>query len=102
MIRKHHNYKPQTTLWHRDEEPLKKTCPIKPKHHAELILPRKLIAPSMPNIDITVNGVSKQLSKLNLGKAAGPDNLTSRILKELHSEVAPMLSDIYYSSLREG
>ena len=44
----------------------------------------------------------KQLSKLNPGKAAGPDNLTSRILKELHSEVAPMLSDIFNSSLREG
>ena len=56
----------------------------------------------MPNINITVNGVSKQLSKLNPGKAAGPDNFTSRILKELHSEVAPMLSDIFNSSLREG
>ena len=22
MIRKYHNHKPQTTLWHRDEEPL--------------------------------------------------------------------------------
>ena len=56
----------------------------------------------MPNINITVNGASKQLSKLNLGKAAGPDNLTSRILKELHSEVVPMLTDIFNSSLREG
>ena len=34
--------------------------------------------------------------------AAGPDNLTSRILKVLHSEVAPILADIYNSSLREG
>ena len=49
-----------------------------------------------------VNGVSKQLSKLNPGKAAGPDNLTLRILRELHSEVAPMLTDIYNSSLRKG
>ena len=56
----------------------------------------------MPNINITVNGVSKQLSKLNPGKAAGPDNLTFRILKELHSEVAPMLTDIYNSSLCKG
>ena len=79
-----------------------KPVPLKLKHLAELILPRKLISPTMPNINITVNGVSKQLSKLNPGKAAGPDNLTSRILKELHSEVAPMLSDIFNSSLREG
>ena len=49
-----------------------------------------------------VTGVSKQLSKLNPGKAAGPDNLTSRILKELHSEVTPTLTDIYNSSLRKG
>ena len=79
-----------------------KPVPLKLKHLAELILPRKLISPTMPNINITVNGVSKQLSKLNPGKAAGPDNLTSRILKELHSEVVPMLSDIFNSSLREG
>ena len=50
----------------------------------------------------SVNGVSKQLSKLNNGKAAGPDNLTSRILKEVHNEIAPILSDIYNSSLHEG
>ena len=79
-----------------------KPVPLKLKHLAELILPGKLISPTMPNMNITVNGVSKQLSKLNPGKAAGPDNLTSRILKELHSEVAPMLSDIFNSSLREG
>ena len=79
-----------------------KLVPLKLKHLAELILPRKLISPTMPNISITVNGVSKHLSKLNPGKAAGPDKLTSRILKELYSEVAPMLTDIYNSSLREG
>ena len=79
-----------------------KLAPLKPKHLAELILSRKLISPIMPNINITVNGVSKQLSKLNPGKPAGPDNLTSRILKELHGEVAPMLTDVHNSSLREG
>ena len=47
----------------------------------------------MPNISITINGVSKQLSKLNPGKAAGPDKLSSRILKELHREIASMLTD---------
>ena len=54
----------------------------------------------MPDINITIHGVSKQRSKLNPGKSAGPDNLTSRILKELHN--APMLTDIYNSSLHEG
>ena len=56
----------------------------------------------MPNLNITINGVSKQLSKLNPDKAAGPDTHTSRILKELHSEVAPMLTDIFNSSLHVG
>ena len=39
---------------------------------------------------------------MNPGKAAGLDNLTSRILKKLHNEIAPMLSDIFNTSLREG
>ena len=56
----------------------------------------------MPNLNITINGVSKQLSKLNPDKAVGQDNHTSIILKELHSEVAPMLTDIFNSSLHEG
>lgn len=56
----------------------------------------------MQNIVITVGGVSKQLSKLNPGKAAGPDNLSSRILKELHDEIAPILTDIFNTSLAEG
>ena len=45
--------------------------------------------------------MSKQLSNLNPGKAAGPDNLTSRILKELHNEIASMISDIFNTSLGE-
>ena len=56
----------------------------------------------MPDININVHGMSKQLSKLNPGKAAGPDNLSSRILKELHHEIAPILTDICNCSLREG
>ena len=79
-----------------------KLVPLKLKHLAELILPRNVTFPTMPDINITIHGVSKQLSKLNPGKAAGPDNLTSRILKELHNEIAPMLTDIYNSSLRES
>ena len=72
------------------------------KHPAELILPRKLISPTMSKVNITVNRVSTQLSKLIPGRATGPDNLTSRILKEHYSEIDPMVTDIYNSSLREG
>ena len=42
------------------------------------------------------------ISKLNPGKAVGPDGLTSQILKELHIEVAPILADIFNTSLHEG
>ena len=48
----------------------------------------------MPDITINTCGVSKQPSKLNPGKAAGLDGLTSRILKDLHIEVAPIFTDI--------
>ena len=37
--------------------------------------------------------------KLNPGKAAGPDNISPRILKELHNEIAPILTDISNTSL---
>ena len=56
----------------------------------------------MPYITITVSGVAKQLSKLNPGKTAGPDNLTSRILKELHNKIALILTDIFDTSFSEG
>ena len=79
-----------------------KLVPLKLKHLTELIFPRSSTLPKMPEIHISINGVSKQLSKLNPGKAAGPDNLTSRILKEIHNEIAPILTDIYNSSLHEG
>ena len=70
------------------------------KHLAVSVLPRNATFPTMPAIHITASGVSKQLSKLNPGKAASPDNLTSRILQELHHEIAPMLIDICNSSLK--
>ena len=56
----------------------------------------------MPDIFINTSGVSKQLSRLNPGKAAGPDGLTSRILKELYIEIAPILTDIFNTSLHES
>ena len=46
--------------------------------------------------------MSKQLLKLNPGEAAGPDNISPRILKELHNKIAPILTDIFNKSLSEG
>ena len=50
--------------------------------------------PEINNINITVSGVEKLLSKLNPTRAAGPDNLTPRVLKELAPFIAPILSHI--------
>ena len=79
-----------------------KLVPLKLRHLVELVLPRKLSIPPMQNITISVSGVSMQLLKLNPGKAASPDNISPRILKELHNEIAPILTDIFNTPLFEG
>ena len=56
----------------------------------------------MPDIDITIAGIEKQLKGLNANKATGPDGLSPRVLKELSSEIAPILTIIYRASLRTG
>ena len=76
-----------------------KLVPLKLRHFVELVLPRKLSSPSMQSITISVSVVSKQLLKLNPGTAASPDNISPRILKELHNEIAPILTDISDTSL---
>ena len=78
----------------------RKRVALKLRHLVELVLPRKLSSPSMQSITISVSGVSKQL--LKLGKAAGPDNISPRILKELHNKLTLILTDIFNTSLSEG
>ena len=56
----------------------------------------------MPEITITVNGVEGLLKGLNPNKASGPDEISPRLLKELHVELAPILTKIYRSSLSTG
>ena len=67
-------------------------------HSANTILSH----PPMPPINITVTGVEKLLNGLNPHKAAGPDELSPKILKELHSELAPVLTKIFNQSLKTG
>ena len=55
--------------------------------------------PSAPEINITCAGVLKLLQKLNPNKAAGPDNIRPKILKELAAEIAPILTIIFRRSL---
>jgi hypothetical protein len=43
--------------------------------------------PTMPDIVFTENSITKQLANLNPYKAAGPDNIMPRVLKELAIEI---------------
>ena len=58
--------------------------------------------PKSPAITITTSGVEKLLANLNPNKASGPDNIPTRFLRELSSEVAPVLSTIFRFSLITG
>ena len=55
-----------------------------------------------PDIVVTVNGVLKLLNELQAHKATGPDGIPPRILKELATEFAPVLTVIFNASLKQG
>ena len=56
----------------------------------------------MPSIEIDVHGVEKLLSNIKPNKASGPDAIPCRVLKEAASELAPILTDIFATSLSSG
>ena len=65
----------------------------------------KLFGPNYPTIDpliINQNGVEKLLSGLNPSKAAGPDQIPCRILKELCVDLAPIFTALFRQSLNTG
>ena len=57
--------------------------------------------PQMDPINITEAGVWKLLSGLNPSKAAGPDQLKPRVLKELAEELSPMVTLIFKASQKQ-
>ena len=58
--------------------------------------------PDSPPIRVTHEGVSRLLSNLHPNKAAGPDKLPSRFLKQFANDLTPMLTLIYQASLDQG
>ena len=56
----------------------------------------------MMDIYISTPGVQKLLANLNPSKAAGPDNLSSRVLKELSDVLADPLARLFHKSLASG
>ena len=58
--------------------------------------------PPIPDLNITTDGVQKLLMELNPGKASGPDEMPARLLKNLASEIAPVLTAIFKQSISTG
>ena len=59
-------------------------------------LPRKhLKTPPLHNINITEEMVLKKLNNLNTTKSPGPDGIHPRVLKEIATSVAPVLTILY-------
>lgn len=56
----------------------------------------------MPHIRVSVAGVQKLLEGLQPHKAAGPDEVHARVLKELNTRLAPVLCDLFQRSLDSG
>ena len=65
-------------------------------------LPDRSYMEPLTTIMIETDNVKKILENLKTNKAAGPDGIYPRILKELASELAPILCNIYQRSLRDG
>ena len=51
---------------------------------------------------VSLEEVMKDLHKLDINKAVGPDGISNRLIKEFAPEFAPIIQDIYNQSLREG
>ena len=58
--------------------------------------------PTIPDIDITLNGIVKLLHDLNPHKAPGPDGVPAFVLKVAAAEIAPSLCLIFQKSLETG
>ena len=58
--------------------------------------------PSMPKIDVSIEGVKKLLLRLNPKKAVGPDMVPTHILRDYADDIAPILQSIFQQSLDTG
>ena len=68
---------------------------------------------SIPSVDLTTDAslknvvvnkeiVLKEIEKLKVNKASGPDNISPYLLKQLRDQLAIPLTIIYKKSLQEG
>ena len=57
---------------------------------------------TMSDIKINCKGVTKLLKNQNIHKATGPDSIPSFILKSAADQLAPILTDIFQTSINTG
>ncbi|CAH1259103.1 VWDE [Branchiostoma lanceolatum] len=60
------------------------------------------VVPTIPSLNISVEGVAKQLSSLNPSKSTGPDGIPPRLLKTVAEQIAPILQTIFSQSISTG
>ena len=61
-----------------------------------------MYASNIQMIYISIEGVDKLRQGLSPNKASGPDEISPKILKELHHEIAPILTLVFNLSLETG
>lgn len=54
------------------------------------------------DLEIGLNGIVKQLKQLKANKASGPDEITSRVLKEYAEDLSPILTHLFQQSYHTG
>ena len=65
-------------------------------------MPQNTPFPPISKLIIKTDGIQKLLHNLNPNKAAGPDEIKPRFLKELSHEIAPILTIIFEKSIKTG
>ena len=63
---------------------------------------RRPVCGKMADITISTHGVEKLMKGLKPNKAMGPDNIHPWVLRELATELAPMMSHLFQQSLIDG
>ena len=58
--------------------------------------------PELENVTITSSEVERELKNLNPTKAAGPDNIPTRVLKECATQLASPVASLFNNSIQSG